>query len=173
MYDLASAVNSISTKRFFKRRSVLLYQGEIPRMAYVVKSGLVKMYTISDAGEEQIVAFHGPSDHFPSTWIFDKSKTTLYYYETLTDCEILTLTKESLQEIMFSRERLRPTLDYFINSYASMLMRVTALGQARAREKVMYTLSYLMFRYGSQHRNEIYTIHLPLTHQVLANLVGL
>jgi len=173
VYDLASAVTDISTKRFFKRHSVLLYQGEIPRMAYVVKDGLVKMYTINDAGEEQIVSFHGPNDHFPSTWIFDRSRTTLYYYETITDCEILTITKDALQEVMFKPELLEGTLNYYISNYASMLMRVTAMGQARAREKVMFTLYYLLFRYGVKQSADLYLINLPLTHQVLANLVGL
>src|SRR5690606_12821094 len=76
MGDILNKIRSKATVRSFKKRSILLYQGEAPRMAYVLKSGVVKLYTINNAGEEQIAAFHAKYDIFPSSWIFGKSSTT-------------------------------------------------------------------------------------------------
>jgi len=174
MSDMFSKIGAKATKRTFKKRSILLYQGEAPRMAYVQKSGVVKVYTINNAGEEQIVAFHAKSDIFPTPWIFGKASTTLYYYEALTDCEVLTLPREELyKSLMATPELVHSTLDYFVTNYTGLLMRVTALEQSRAREKIMFTLYYLLFRYGRPTKTGRYIIELGLTHSIIASLVGL
>lgn len=143
-------------------------------MAFVIASGVVKVYTINNAGEEQIAAFHAKGDMFPSSWIFNKSATTLYYYEALTDCEVYTLPREELYaELVADPDALKTTLDYFVTNYTGMLMRVTALEQSRAREKIMFTLYYLLFRYGKPAKNGRYSIELGLTHSIIASLVGL
>ena len=174
MGDILSKVRPKATVRTFKKRSILLYQGEAPRMAFVLKSGVVKLYTINNAGEEQIVAFHAKRDIFPTPWIFGKSTTTLYYFEALTDCEVLTLPREELYKILMSSpELMASTLDYFVTNYTGLLMRVTALEQSRAREKIMFTLYYLLFRYGRPIKGGRYIIDLGLTHSIIASLVGL
>ena len=143
-------------------------------MAYVLSSGVLKLYTINNAGEEQIVAFHAKNDVFPSSWIFGKSTTTLYYFEALTDCEVFTLPREELHKIMLSSPELQAaTLNYFVTNYTALLMRVTALEQSRARDKIMFTLYYLMFRYGRASKAGHYAIELGLTHSIIASLVGL
>ncbi len=174
MGDILNKIRAQGTVRSFKKRSILLYQGEAPRMAYVLKSGVIKLYTINNAGEEQIAAFHARQDIFPSSWIFGKSSTTLYYFEALTDCEVLTLPREALyKELVESPELLASTLDYFVTNYTGLLMRVTALEQSRAREKIMFTLYYLLFRYGRLNKAGRYVIELGLTHSIIASLVGL
>jgi CRP/FNR family cyclic AMP-dependent transcriptional regulator len=174
MGDILNEIRSKARVRSFKKRSILLYQGEAPRMAYVLKSGVVKLYTINNAGEEQIAAFHAKNDIFPSSWIFGKSSTTLYYFEALTDCEVLTLPREELYKVLVAKpELLRSTLDYFVTNYTGLMMRVTALEQSRAREKIMFTLYYLLFRYGRPTKSGNYVIELGLTHSIIASLVGL
>jgi CRP-like cAMP-binding protein len=171
--DLINALTPSATKRAFKKGTVLLYQGEAPRMAYIVRSGIVKSYTINAAGEEQIVTFFSAHDFFPGPWIFGKTSTTLYYYETASNCEILTIPRDILQDFMGKPAFAPAVLDYFVTNYTSMMMRVTALEQSRAREKIMLTLYYLIFRYGKQTKPSVFTIQLALTHNIIASLVGL
>jgi CRP/FNR family transcriptional regulator len=174
MVDLLKRVRSKAVSRSFKKRSILLYQGEAPRTAYVLKSGIIKTYTINTAGEEQIVAFLIKGDMLPVPWIFNKSTTTLYYYEALTDCEVLALPRDELYAVLVGNpELLAATLDYFVTNYTGLLMRVTALEQSRAREKIMFTLYYLLFRYGRPTKGGNYAIELSLTHSTIAGLVGL
>jgi CRP/FNR family cyclic AMP-dependent transcriptional regulator len=162
-----------ATKRAFKKGSILLYQGEAPRMAYAIVSGHVKVYTINNAGEEQIVTFQSTNDIFPSPWIFGKSAIAQYYYETFSDCEVLTLPRDLLLEAMYKNDRMPAVIDYLATNYIGLLMRVTALEQSRAREKIMFTLYQLVFRYGTETKPGVFTINLPLTHSVIASLVGL
>jgi CRP-like cAMP-binding protein len=174
MQELIAEVERMASRRAFKKHSILLYQGEAPRVAFFLKSGAIKAYTINGAGEEQIATFHSATDLFPGPWIFGKTAVTLYYYEALTDCEVLTIPRDQLLQILGSKpEHLMAALDYYATNYTAMLMRVTALEQSRAREKIMFTLYYLLFRYGKQTKPDVYTIDLALTHSVIASLVGL
>jgi len=171
--NILTALAPYATKRAFTKGSVLLYQGEAPQMAYVIKNGHIKVYTINNAGEEQIVTFHSMGDVFPSPWLFGKTSTTQYYYEAFSDCEVLTLPRDILLEQLTQTNKAKDLINYLANNYIGMLMRVTALEQSRAREKIMFTLYQLLFRYGTETKPGIFTVNLPLTHSVIASLVGL
>lgn len=174
MHDLISAISPYSTRRIVKKRTILLYQGEIPRAAHVIKSGVIKMYSVNNAGEEQIVQFQTPGDIFPAPWIFSKVNASLYYYEAVTDCEVLTLPKQSLLDVVNKDPKIKADMfEYFVSNYTGLLMRITALEQARAIEKILFTLYYLLSRYGKQTKPGIYTVKLSLTHSIIASLVGL
>jgi CRP/FNR family transcriptional regulator len=176
MRDIIPYIKPHSTRRAFKKQSILLYQGEVPRDAFVVVNGVVKTYSINSAGEEQIATFETRGDIFPTSWIFHKATTTIYYYEALTDVEVLAVPQRDMDRLLQNDTGLRETLiDYFASRCTGLLMRITALEQSRAREKIMFTLYYLMFRYGRQRpaKTGVYTIGLKLTHSVIAALVGL
>lgn len=174
MEDIAKLLPTQSTKRTAKKRSILIYQGEIPRQAYVVLSGILKVYRLGHSGEEQIVGFRTKGDIFPETWIFGKTSSALYYYEVLEDAEVLTIEKPVLLELVDTHPEIGKRLfDYLANSYTGLLMQITALEQSRAAEKLSLMMYYLMFRYGTLTKNGVYEVHLHLTHTVLGNLMGL
>jgi CRP-like cAMP-binding protein len=174
MDDIIAAIRPHAVTRTFKKRSILLYQGEAPRSAFVLLKGAIKVYTLNNAGEEQVAAFMIQDDIFPAPWIFDKSSSTLYYYEALTDCEVLTLSKQTLRSVVLGSPQFSEhMLDYFVTNYTGLMMRVTALEQSRAAEKIMFTLYYLLFRYGREIRPGVYNLRLQLTQSIIASLVGL
>lgn len=160
--------DSLRSEPFF------FYQGEIPRNAFILVSGLIKVYSINPAGEERTVALHGAGDLFPLPWIFGESSNTLFYYEALSDCELMTVDKKLLLEEMDKQpELLRPVFRHVVNNYTGLLLRVTALEQSRAAEKIGFTLYYLLFHYGKERRGGMYDIDLNLTQPMIASLVGL
>jgi CRP-like cAMP-binding protein len=174
MQEIIAAVKPVSTQRIFRKRSILLYQGEVPRAAFVLLDGVIKVYSLNGAGEEQVATFHVKGEIFPTSWIFDKSSSTQYYYEALTDCTVLTAPKDLMREaIMKNPKCLAQTFDYFVTNYIGLMMRITALEQSRASEKIMFTLYYLLFRYGQQVRPNVYKVNLNMTHTTIASLVGL
>ncbi|MDB5183587.1 MAG: CarD family transcriptional regulator [Candidatus Saccharibacteria bacterium] len=157
-----------------KKRSILIYQGEVPRQAYIVLSGVFKTYRLGNFGEEQIVGFRTKGDVFPETWLFGKTSSTLFYYEALEDSEVLTVEKPVLLELIENNATVRDQMfDYLARGYTSLLMQVTALEQSRAAEKLLLMMYYLMFRYGKQTATGIYRVNLHLTHTTLGSLMGL
>ncbi len=161
--------------RSFRQGSMILYQGEVPRAACIIKSGVVRVYSISPQGDDQIVTLHIRGEFFPSSWIFQKTSSTIFFYEALTDCDISFVPRNELIDYMQETPaRMRLLLDYFTTNYAASLIRINALEQPKARDKLVYTLYYMAQRFGkySQQKNRV-EIPMALTHQHFASLVGI
>lgn len=162
------------TVRIFKEGSPLIYQGEIPRSGYFIKRGVIKAYTLQRNGEERLTAFFAQGDFLPLSWLFRKSNISMYYYETTELCELIAVTRQDIDEIVVKNTDLQSYLLHkLVNDNAAYLVRVTALEQARAVEKLLYTLYYLLYQFGTTKDGELYTINIKLTHSVIASLVGL
>ena len=158
----------------FKKGDVVLYQGEVPTLAYIVKEGTIKVYNITQNGEEQIVEFSNPGEFFPTPWLFKKAPGSLYYYEALTDIVLYTSSREALLEQLLQNQAiLKDVLDHYVTSYVSSMIRITALEQSKASQKILHTLYYLMQRYGKEIVPGVVRIKVDLTHQTIASLVGL
>jgi CRP/FNR family transcriptional regulator len=160
--------------RLIKKGRPLFYQGEVPRTAYFVKSGVVKFYNITSGGEEKIVGYEGTDGLMPNEWIFGKSPVALYYYDTFTDCEVYSIPRSELIEIINSDKNVAVSLlNRYISMYIGSTMHLHALEQLKAREKLLHILQYLVLRFGKEVTKHRFQIALRLTHQDIANLVGL
>jgi CRP/FNR family transcriptional regulator, cyclic AMP receptor protein len=152
----------------------LLYQGEIPTMAFYVKSGIVKIYNITGDGEERVVGYESSGGLMPIEWLFGRSQVSLYYYDTFTDCEVIRVPKEELLDYMNINPKV--ALSYLDRSLA-MLMGATihlhALQQPKARQKLLYIMQYLVLRFGLPSKQNKQMIDLRLTHQEIANIIGI
>lgn len=174
MEEIAKHLPNATTKRSVRKRAILIYQGEIPRQAYVVLSGTFKVYRLGSFGEEQIVGFKTPGDVFPETWIFGKTSSTLYYYEAMSDAEVLTVERPVLIDLIENNPELKSLMfDYMVTNYTGLMMQISALEQSRAAEKLLLIVYYLMFRYGVEEKPGEYTLNIHLTHTTLASLMGL
>lgn len=174
MEHIADIIPTRSTKRSVKKRSVLIYQGEVPRQAYIVLSGVIKVYRLGTFGEEQIVGFRTKGDLFPESWLFGKTSCSLFYYEALEDSEVLTVEKPVLLDLIETRPELKQhVFDDLMTNYTSLLLQTTALEQSRAAEKLLLMMYYLMLRYGRELNGGMYHVSLRLTHSTLGSLMGL
>ena len=174
MEEIITLLPTQSTQRIIKKRTILIYQGEVPRQAYIVKSGAFKAYHLNKMGEEQITGFRTSGDLFPETWLFGKTSSALYYYEALEDSIVYSVEKSTLLALVDKHTSLqRKMLDYFVNNYTSLLMQINALEQSRAAEKLLLMLYYLRFRYGKETKPGEYHLSISLTHTTLAGLLGL
>lgn len=161
------------TKKF-RQGNILVYQGEVPKSAYIVKSGIVKLYNITAQGDERIAAFKLPGDMFPTTWSFDRASSAFYYYEAQTDGEVYVMQRDVFQKFISENpDAMSAVANHYLSSYAGSLMRITALEQPKASDKVLYTLYYLVQCYGEEASNGVVKIQIQLTQQMIADLIGL
>jgi CRP/FNR family cyclic AMP-dependent transcriptional regulator len=173
MYSQLQPLIKRSLVRKYAASSTILYQGEAPRSACILAKGIVRVFSISSQGDEQIVSFHVAGEFFPTSWIFRKAPGTLFFYEALTDCEVAMCDRDELIQYMRATpERTDTLLDYYTTNFAASMIRVNALEQPKAHDKLVYTLFYLCQRY-SKELGGIIEIPLTLTHQNFASLVGL
>ncbi|MGZ6004533.1 MAG: Crp/Fnr family transcriptional regulator [Candidatus Saccharimonadales bacterium] len=161
--------------RKFKKGEIIIFQGEAPRSAYVVKSGTVKAYNLSVSGDEKPVAFYPCDNVFPATWVYGKASSAVYYYEAFTpEVEVYVIDRDAFVNfIKKSPELLYQELERLLSDQLGGSLRLNALQHSRASDKLVYTLHYLAMTHGKQTDNGSIEITLDLTHQDFANLTGL
>jgi CRP-like cAMP-binding protein len=159
--------------RYFKKDRPLFYQGEVPQTAFFIKSGVVKVYNITTAGEEKIVSYESNGGLLPAGWFFGRSQVALYYYDTFTDCQLYSIPRAQLGEFINSNHSATSImLDYYVSMYIGTSMHLHALEQSRARDKILHIMQYLVLRFSKPVSKSKHRIELRLTHQDIANLIG-
>src|SRR4051812_9979471 len=161
--------------RTFRKGEIIIFQGEAPRHAYVVKSGTVKAYNLSVGGDEKPVAFYPTQAVFPASWVYGKLSSAIYYYEAFTpEVEVHMVDRDDLVNfIKKSPELIFQELDRLLSEQLGGSMRLNALQHSRASDKLIYTLHYLALSHGKPMADKKIEITLDLTHQDFANLTGL
>jgi CRP/FNR family transcriptional regulator len=161
--------------RQFKKGEIIIFQGEAPRSAYVVKSGTVKAYNLSVGGDEKPIAFYSTGSAFPGAWVYGKLPSAVYYYEAFTaEVDLYTVTREAYVNFIKSEPYLLyQELERYVSDNVGTSMRLNALQHSRASDKLLYTLHYLALTNGKPVGPQELEIKLDLTHQDFANLTGL
>jgi CRP/FNR family transcriptional regulator len=160
--------------RQYKKGDAILQQDATPPSAFVIKQGIVKTYNITSAGEEKPIGFNTSSEVFPLGWVFEKIVTSQYYYEALSDCEVYCVPPtEFLAFLQATPKAMFQVLDRCVWETINHEMRINALEQSKASDKVLYTIHYLALCFGRDLQPDIVEIPLPLTQQDLANFTGL
>ncbi|MDL2362830.1 MAG: Crp/Fnr family transcriptional regulator [Patescibacteria group bacterium] len=161
--------------RSYKKGEIIIFQGEAPRSAFIVKEGTVKAYNLSVGGDEKPVAFYSADAIFPGPWVYGSAANAIYYYEAFSsDVTLYTVAREELVDFIKKRpELMYMELQRYLKDQLGMSMRLNALQHSRASDKLLYTLHYLALSNGKTVAPQEIEIGLDLTHQDFANLTGL
>ncbi len=162
--------------RKYKNKNIILFQGEVPPLALVIKSGFVISYTISNSGDEQIIAFYTVGDVIPVEWVFSRSPVSLYYYRAFTDCIVTAINREEFRESIDKDHLLsNKLLNQFANSFIGSTVHIHALEHSHSQDKIIKIMHYLVLRFGIVDRNksDVYKMPFKLTHSQIASLVGI
>jgi CRP-like cAMP-binding protein len=152
----------------------ILYQGEIPRHAYILTEGIVKIYDIGNAGDEKIINFLSVGDLMPPAWVFKKAPVSLYYYDAFTPCKFYRLPREELYTAIKTIPAITNYMfEHYASSFVGSLLEINALEQSKGSEKIIHMLQYLLMRFPGVLTGEWHKIELRITHQDLANMTGL
>ena len=170
---LGDFLKNYLTKRY-QKGEIVIFQGEAPRATYFVKSGIIKAYNLSASGDEKPVGFYTANEFFPYHWTFYKAPSALYYYEALTDVELLHVPRDDYIHFLKRHPaELYAQLERLVTDHLGSSMRLNALQHSRASDKLIYTLHYLALSHGKPISTEVVELTLDLTHQDFANLTGL
>jgi CRP-like cAMP-binding protein len=173
--DLAGITSSHSVRKY-KASNIVLFQGEIPPFVLVMRSGFVISYTMSNNGDEQIIAFYSVGDILPVEWIFNRSPVALYYYRAFTDCELVAVSRDELLDYIETNQTVSSKLlNQFASSFIGATVHIHALEHSHSQEKIIKLLHYLVLRFGQSvpNKSETYTIPFKLTHAQIASMVGI
>ena len=94
------------------RGRTIIYQGEVPRSSYIITKGTVRIYSIDMHGNESNISFISEGHLFPVEIIFEKTTSSLHYYEATTDLEVAVVpTTEIAAELNVNQNFARVILD--------------------------------------------------------------
>lgn len=160
--------------RHFKKGRPLLYQGEVPQSMFFIKEGVVKLYNITAGGEEKTIGYEAAGGLLPIAWLFNRSSVSTYYYDTFTDSQLYAVPKADLLDFVAIRSDLPALLlDNVVTMYIGSTLHLHALEQSKAKDKLLYIFQYLVLRFGAPAGKDLSKINLKLTHQDIANLIGI
>jgi CRP/FNR family cyclic AMP-dependent transcriptional regulator len=159
--------------RHYGKSSIIVYQGEIPRDGYLIKKGVVRVYQIGENGDNHTITFCSPGDIFPVAWLAGSSSPAMYYFEAFEDIELINITRDMWEGALKKPGAHAAYANYMTNNYQASLVRIAALEQPKARDKIAYTIFYLLLRYSREILPGIFKLELKLKHQDIAELVGL
>ena len=173
-FGLLQKLVPIGVKRHYAKKRTILFQGEIPRAVMLLQKGLVKVYGITSSGDQRTVTLLTEGDIFPMSWVFGKSSVCMYYYEALTDCTIVSVSKDEYLNAVEHDSALREQIfNNYMGHYIASMMHVYALEQSHAQDKLAFILQYLVARFGEKLADGRYKINLRLSHQDIAEMVGI
>ena len=170
--DLDSYFDDGKTLQYSKGDTIINGLDE-PEGVYIIKEGFVKAYTITKAGQENLLLIHDTGEFIPLIWALDGSHTEGLYYVAMSDVTVLKTTKEKLRSAMsdnkwLSQEILKQSV-HIITTYSQ---RITALEYRTARERIIAELLNLAEMFGKKHGKKV-LIDAPVTHEDIANSINM
>lgn len=171
---MQQAITEVFNKGAVKKFAAgeLVASGEEAKGVFLIRHGFIKVYSISDEGNEYLHIIYKPGEVFPLIWALLGHRRRVFY-EALTDCTLNVLPKaefieETGRNAGFSSCLLKSLAEQFY-VYAD---RIDNLQYKSAYEKVVYRLLFLAGRLGSKNPDGI-LIELPVTHELIAESVNL
>jgi len=156
----------------YKKENILMQPDDDVLHIYYLRTGFVRMYSLMPDGKEFTINIFKPGSYFPLFLAFSGSKNT-YFYEALTPIECNKIPKQEV--IGFVKNNADVLFDFTTRISSGMhgllhAMQYQLFGPVHKR--LSATLFLLAKQFGIPSKEGIIII-IPLTHQDIANLIGI
>lgn len=160
--------------RHYPKGQIILYEGENPTDAFVVKSGAVKVYDIDEDGNEKILHVVKAPGIFPTIFLFGAATgITNTFYTTVAESELYVLSRADFEKRLIEDSELSVyCLRWFAGEVSEIMRRMSSLEKTSTRDKLIATLGYLHRQHADNQRGGWSRVRFPISHQLLADMIG-
>lgn len=156
----------------FKKGEAILRPGDIPQGVYYVQKGYIRLYSLSESGQELTLIIFKPGDFFPVIWLINNTHND-YYVSSFTSSSLFLVPKDKfLQFIHSDKEALFDLTSRSLIRLGGLLQRMEYMTFGNAYSKVASILLICANRFGEKKNGGI-EIQVPLTHKDIAALLGI
>jgi CRP/FNR family transcriptional regulator len=156
----------------YRKDEIILRAAEEPGGIYYIKSGFIRVYSITDQGEENTHVIYKAGEVFPLIWALNNISRNVFY-ESLSASRLWRLPRDDLLEAIDTSHAVAHSLLRQAVSQLNVLAdRLDNLEYTDALERVVYRLLFLAGRFGLKRGKKI-IINAPITHQLIANSTNL
>ncbi|MET0980219.1 MAG: Crp/Fnr family transcriptional regulator [Candidatus Saccharimonadales bacterium] len=152
---------------------IILGNDPVPDGVYYINTGYVKIYSISDRGDEYVHVIYGNGEIFPLIWAYLNVTPESLYYQSISDCEIWRISRSSFdQQLQQDHELANAMTIQLAHQFLIYSDRVDNLEYKNLEERVAYRLLFLASRFGYKDANET-VIDAPITHELFADSINI
>ncbi len=156
----------------YKKRETLLRAEDDPQGIYYLSRGYVRMYILTNDGEELTLNIFKSGNIFPLSWAIEQIANE-YFFETMTESRIFRSSVEEFVEFIESdKEILFELTRSLVHRLDRVHKRIQYLTMGDSSTKVINILLMLARRMGREGEVGL-IIDTPVTHQDIANLAGI
>jgi CRP/FNR family cyclic AMP-dependent transcriptional regulator len=157
---------------YYKKGALILGIDPEPNGVYYIDSGFVKVYSITDGGEEFLHIIYSHGEIFPLVWAYVGIQSELYY-EAVTDTLTWRISKEQFTSYIESNldgsNGIAKQMALQFHIYSD---RLDNLEYKKSAERVAYRLLYLAGRFGLRQGTDM-VINAPITQELIASSINL
>lgn len=158
---------------YYKKRVLILHPNDTPSSVFYIKSGYIKVFSITEDGEELTLTILKPRDFFPLTYGINKIMNS-YYLEAITPLEVWRAPQNEFITFLSTN----PNIYYDLTTkilirFDGVLSRMEYLVLSNAYIKIATTILACAKRFGRPSGDNDLIIDVPLTHHDIASLVGI
>ncbi len=162
-------VARVCPERRFPRGKTIFAPGDAPDALYVMVSGLVTLSHLSEGGES-ILRVLGPGDVFGELLLTVPARP--FRARALTDSTVTAVPARTFQQLLATIPRIGFNFACVLSRHlAEMALDRGQAGHRWSFQRLVLTLLKLAATHGAEDR-EGTVIALPLTHQILADMIG-
>lgn len=156
----------------YKKHEIITRPGDDPPGVFFLFRGYVKVYNLSESGQELSLILFKPGDFFPMIWAFNDVPLT-QYCEAMTSIEVYRTSKDEFKKFLHGNpEVLWEVTSKILVRLRGLLERMEYMVFGNAYQKVASILVICAERFGIKKGQNIMII-IPLTHKDVAGLIGL
>lgn len=156
----------------YKKRTLISHPHDTPSTVFFIKNGYVRVYRITEDGEELTVTILKPKDFFPLSYGI-ATPSNQYHLEAITALELWKAPQDQfLQFIKTNPELLYDLTTRILVSFDDVLFRMENLLFCNAYVKVAATLLMCAKGFGEDFNGKT-RVKVPLTHRDIATLIGI
>ena len=160
------------TSKKFKKGEVLMRQQEMPEGIFFLSEGIVRMYTVSQDGEEYELNVYKSPSFFPVGWLINSTENR-YYYEATIDCTVYIAPKNEFLTFLYNNhDIIVDLLKRVYHGLEGYFLRMETLLAGVAYYKTIAEIILSTQRFAEP-ASAPHSHHVKLTHHQIASRTGL
>lgn len=170
--DELDKIAQITDLRQYPRNSTIFVEAQERTTIYFIQTGSIKITRVDNSGNEQVITLLQKGDMFPHVGFFDDSPYP-GTAQTITDCRLLAISIKDFDRLLNSNPQIaKSVMKIMAKKILQLQSRLQVVISGDVHQKVVMSLLRLVQEYGIVKEDGI-LISIPLTHQDLANMLGM
>jgi CRP/FNR family transcriptional regulator len=156
----------------YKKGDIILHPEQTPRDIFYIEKGHVRVYSLTEWGDEKLFVIYKAAELFPLFWFFDLVPLKRFY-EALDEVQVRRVSKENFLSFLKNHpEELLELSNKLISIFDVLINRIDSLEFTNAYARLISRLIYLAQRFGEKQKDAI-LITIPIHQKDIASSIAL